>query len=208
MDDQALQRWFEQNGRILEEAYLSHEEPWRQSGFSGPVERWDACRRPIADCVTACGSFLDIGCANGFLLERLLRWTAERGLLIEPFGLDLSEKLAARARRRLPQHAAGIFVGNGFSWPPPRRFDYVRTELCYVPPELQKTYALRLLRDCVAPGGVLLVAEYRGRRDDSGRPWVDRALRSFGLPVARTTSGSWEGLELTRVACVLADAVI
>ena len=48
--------------------------------------------------------------------------------MIEPYGLDLIESLAARLWHR-EDH---IFVGNVMSWRPPFRF--VRTELEYVPP--------------------------------------------------------------------------
>jgi SAM-dependent methyltransferase len=106
MEEPKFQQWFEETGRTLDQAYLACSEPWRQSGFSGPAERWDACRRPIAECVTSPGSFLDIGCANGYLLECLLRWTAEHSVPIEPFGLDLSEKLVALARNRLPLYTS------------------------------------------------------------------------------------------------------
>ncbi len=35
-DDNSLQQWFDNTRRVLETAYLSHEEPWRQSGMSSP----------------------------------------------------------------------------------------------------------------------------------------------------------------------------
>ena len=84
---------------------IGEPEPRRQSGFSGPAEPWEACRRPIADC---------------------------RDKSIEPWGLDLSEKLVTLARRRLPSAADNLFPGNGLTWQPPRTFDYVRTELTRV----------------------------------------------------------------------------
>ena len=152
--------WFENLKDTLETAYLSHAEPWRQSGMSGPEERWVSLRKPVADCVDRSGTFLDIGCANGYLLECILRWTAERGLQVNPFGLDISEKLVSLARLRLPQYESQLFVGNAFTWQPPRRFDFVRTELVYVQAEQEKPYLERLLQLFLAPGGSLLVANY------------------------------------------------
>jgi SAM-dependent methyltransferase len=152
--------YFERVRTILETAYTAHEEPWRQSGMSGPYERWEALRRPVAECVQHSGSFLDIGCANGYLLECLLAWTAERGLRIDPHGLDISEKLLAFARARLPDHAHQLYLGNAFTWGPPRRFDFVRTELVYVPDGLEADYIGRLLAEFVNPGGRLLIAGY------------------------------------------------
>jgi SAM-dependent methyltransferase len=155
-----LDDWFLSLKKTLEDAYLSHEEPWRQSGMSGPEERWISLRRPVADCIDKPGSFLDIGCANGYLLESCLRWTAERGIAIEPFGLDISEKLLELAKRRLPQYADNFFVGNALAWLPPRHFDFVRTELVYVPAECEKQYVEFIIENHLSPGGKLLVANY------------------------------------------------
>ncbi len=178
--------------------YLRSSEPWEQSGFSGPEDRWIACRKPIADCITKAGSFLDIGCANGYLLEGVLGWTADRGLQIEPYGIDISEELVAAARTRLPDHADNICVGNGFTWNPPMRFDWVRTELYYVPNDFQKAFLNRLIALFLTIEGVLLVAEYHGR--DDAVEWESETLKEMGFRVSDTKSGYWEGKELTRVS--------
>ncbi len=64
-----LARWFDHVREVLSAAYLSHEEPWRQSGMSGPQERWATLRRPVADCMDHSGTFLDIGCANDHITQ-------------------------------------------------------------------------------------------------------------------------------------------
>jgi SAM-dependent methyltransferase len=153
-------RWFLSLKATLEEAYLKQEEPWKQSGFSGPEDRWTSLRKPVADCIDKPGSFLDIGCANGYLLECCLKWTTERNIRIEPFGLDFSEKLLGLARKRLPQYTNNFFLGNALTWIPPRRFDFVRTELVYVPAEYEKRYIEFILKNHLNPGGKLLVANY------------------------------------------------
>ena len=155
-----MEVWFSSLRRTLEDAYLKQEEPWRQSGMSGPLERWTSLRKPVADCMDKSGSFLDIGCANGFLLECCVKWTAERNIKIEPYGLDISEKLIELARKRLPQYVDNFFVGNGLTWVPPKRFDYVRTELVYVPAEYEKRYIEFIIKHDLNPGGKLLVANY------------------------------------------------
>ncbi len=160
MREEELQQWFENVRDALEAAYLSHDEPWRQSGMSGPEERWVSLRRPVADCVDHSGSFLDIGCANGYLLECCLHWTAERGIEIDPYGLDISPRLVGLARQRLPTFADHFFVGNAFEWIPPRRFDFVRTELVYVPAEYERPYLEHILEHYLLPGGKLLIANY------------------------------------------------
>lgn len=171
MDSEALKQWFETVKTTLENAYISHKEPWRQSGMSGPEERWVTLRKPVAECIDRPGTFLDIGCANGYLLECCLRWTAERGIPIDPYGLDISERLLELARQRLPAFADHFYVGNSFYWQPPglspHRFDFVRTELVYVPGEYERAYVERLLKEVVAPGGRLLVANYGEDRSDA-----------------------------------------
>ncbi len=128
---------------IFEVAYLLGDNPRAQSGFGGDDARWEVARRPIATAIDRDGTFLDIGCASGYLMECLVRWTPHH---IEPYGLDLTPAVADLARRRLPQWADRIFVGNAFTWQPPTRFDFVRTELEYVPEERQRAFLDRLLR--------------------------------------------------------------
>ena len=90
----------------------------------------------------------DLGRGNRGLRKNI----SERGLAIEPYGVDISPALAELARRRLPQWADRIWVGNAVNWRPPgaMRFDYVH-----------------ILLDCV-PG--------RGAPTWSGTTW----LRPFG----------------------------
>src|SRR5271155_5656777 len=91
--------WYDDAREHIETHYLASDKPWKQSGFSGPYERWEALPRPAANCIDRPGSFLDIGCANGYLLECLLRWSPHS---IEPFGIDISEPLVNLARSRVP----------------------------------------------------------------------------------------------------------
>ena len=202
MDEIELQKWFSSLKKELEEAYLQHEEPWKQSGFSGPEERWTKCRKPIADCVEESGSFVDIGCANGYLLECILKWTGERGLNIVPYGLDLSEKLIELAKERLPQYPENFYTGNGWLWDNPIRYDYVRTEIVYVPEHLQRQYIESIIDRYLVEGGKLLVTEYRSRRDTVNRPWIDGMLRDWGLNIAKQVSGYFDNRELTRVLVI------
>ena len=160
MDPDELKSWFDNVRHVLETTYLSHQEPWRQSGMSGPEERWITLRKPIADCIDRFGLFLDIGCANGYLLECCIKWTSERGVRIDPYGLDISAKLVELAKKRLPRFADHFFIGNSFDWIPPWKFDFVRTELVYVPAEYEGQYIERLFQYYLKPDGRLLVANY------------------------------------------------
>ena len=88
-------------------------------------------------------------------LECILRWTTDRGLQIKPYGIDISEELVTLARKRLPAYLRNIHVGNGMTWDPEIRFDYVRTELNYVPDDYQKAFVNRIIMLFLNPEGVL-----------------------------------------------------
>jgi SAM-dependent methyltransferase len=203
MNPDELRRWRAANLSVLEDAYLRHEEPWKQSGFSGPAERWERVRRPVADLLDAPGTFLDVGCANGYLMECVVAWARERGVAVEPYGLDVSPKLTQLARRRLPQYAERIYDGDALTWSPPRAFTYVRTELVYVPAEYRPALVARLLDEFVEAGGAILVAQCRGRHEPQPGPEVDAELRGLGFVVERVASAlDTDGTEGTRVALV------
>ncbi len=205
MHREELDAWFADKRRLFETAYLEGREPWQHSGFGlhslKTPAHWEAYRRPIADGVERSGTFLDVGRANGYLCESVVRWCAARAVAVEPYGLDLSEQLVALARVRLPNAADHFYAGNAWDWTPPRRFTYVRSELVYVPNALHREYARRVL-GWLEPGGSLLVAEYRARDDMRPALDVDGRLRAMGFAVESVRSGWWEGIEQTRVAVV------
>jgi SAM-dependent methyltransferase len=153
-------QWHEQIAAVIVPAYLAGEDPRAQSGSSGDDEDWTYKRRLIAEAIDGDGSFLDVGCASGYLMETLTRWCRDRGHTIEPYGLDISPALADLARRRLPHWAQRIFVGNAIDWTPPRRFTFVRTGLEYVPSRRQRALVEHLLAEVVAPGGRLIIGVY------------------------------------------------
>src|SRR5688572_10955388 len=78
----------------LHEAHcLAGTNPLQQSGFGRDACDWERFRRPVAGPIVRDGSFLDIGCANGLLMESVVAWAREDGYRVEPYGLDISEKL-------------------------------------------------------------------------------------------------------------------
>jgi hypothetical protein len=112
------------DGLALHEAkYLAGTNPRQQSGFGRDERDWERFRRPVVAPIETDGSFLDIGCANGLLMEGVFAWARADGHLVEPYGLDISEKLAELARQRLPRWRERIFVGNALFWKPPARYD-------------------------------------------------------------------------------------
>lgn len=173
----------------LEASYLTEDDPILQSGFGGGPERWRAEREPILEAVTTDGDFLDVGCANGFLLECLLKWAGERGTRLTPYGLDQGAQLIELARQRLPEYGPNFFIGNAWDWQPPRQFQYVYTLNDCVPSEFLEEYVHRLLLRVVCTGGRLIIGAYGSR--SQGRPPFDiRAfLDSRDFPVAGTAEG-------------------
>ena len=192
--------WYEQVRDLIEGAYLSSDNPRDQSGFGGDAAHWERRRRVLVEAIDRDGTILDVGCANGLLMETLVAWAAARGRRLEPYGLDISPKLAALARARLPAWADHIFVGNVIEWEPSRPFNYVRTELEYVPRPRQQGLLARLLERVVAPGGRLVVCAYRprGRRDADP---IGALLRSWGFAVSgeATAVDTTDGGVATRV---------
>jgi 2-polyprenyl-3-methyl-5-hydroxy-6-metoxy-1,4-benzoquinol methylase len=173
----------------LEDAYLASDDPIRQSGFGGGPKRWRAEREPILDAIDRDGDLLDIGCANGYLLECLVAWAAKRGFSITPHGLDLGERLIAEAQRRLPEFAANFHAGNAWDWRPARRYRYVYTLNDCAPPDMLEAYVRRLLVHVVEPGGRLIVGSYGSRSRATPPVAVAEVLESFGLNVAGRTAG-------------------
>jgi SAM-dependent methyltransferase len=171
---------------VFEQAYLASDDPRAQSGFSGDEARWESARRPILEAIDHAGTFLDVGCANGYLLESIVRWSEHR---IEPYGLDFTPALVELARRRLPQWADRIFVGDALTWERPRSFDYVRTELVYVPAERRRELVERLR----SFAGRVIVCSYGSRRRGLPADDVGAELRSLGFGVLGEVAR--EGLE-------------
>jgi protein-L-isoaspartate O-methyltransferase len=149
--------WYSTVTDALAEAYLAETDPRWQSGFDGDAELWRQARALILDAVPHSGSFLDIGAANGHLIECLALWARERGLQLDVFGLELNARLASEARQRLPGLAHQIYTGNVVDWQPPHRFTYVRTGLEYVPGGKAPALIARLRHEFLEPGGRLLI---------------------------------------------------
>lgn len=140
--DAALERgeidekgWYEAVSQLILPVHLAADTPWGQSGRDGDADSWEAARRLVVDAIDADSSFLDIGCANGYLMECVQRWCADKGLTVEPYGVDIAPELVDLAQRRLPDWTDRFWVGNAIDWThsDDLRFDVVRTGLEYVP---------------------------------------------------------------------------
>jgi hypothetical protein len=115
------------------------------------------------------GTWLDVGCANGHLLATLPGWCAERGISIQPVGLELLPALAELARSVHPGLADRIWTGTVMTWTPPRRFTCVTALDDQVPPGPLADLVACLLAEFVAPGGRLIVSSYTDSTACPGR---------------------------------------
>src|SRR5688572_13771740 len=97
-------------------------------------------------------------------------WERFRRPVAAPIDRDISAKLVELGQWRLPRWREHFFIGNAFFWEPATRFDFVRTELIYVPSARRREYAERLLEGFLASGGRLILCSC-----GSSRPEGDRA---------------------------------
>ena len=137
--------WHSAMAELIVPAYLAAPSPWEGSGKQGSAEDWEYARSHLADAIDRGGTFLDVGCANGYLLECLPHWTPHS---LDRYGLDIAPELVELARRRLPGLAGHLFTGNVMRWEPPHRFTFIRTGLEYAPHHRRAELVERLLGWC------------------------------------------------------------
>jgi SAM-dependent methyltransferase len=159
--------WHDAMAELIKHSYLAGATPYAQAGHRGNAESWQASRGFIARAIEQSGSFLDVGCASGIMMESVARWGGEKGLQIEPYGLEIVPELVELARRRLPHWKDRIVQGNIRSWAPAGDlFDMVLIRPEYAPPGRRADLIRHVFDKVVAPGGRLIVLE--GTEDRMG----------------------------------------
>ncbi|MFD1676395.1 class I SAM-dependent methyltransferase [Alicyclobacillus fodiniaquatilis] len=162
------EEWYEINKQYFTRNYLESDNPRGQSGHSEDEYHYSLSHLMILEAINKDGSFIDVGCANGYLLESLEKWT--KGLRyynIEFHGLDISEGLIDLAIKRLPDWKDRLFIGNALYWAPEeKKYDFVCVkELSYVPINKQQSFLDHLFNNYVAPKGRLLLGSYVEKRN-------------------------------------------
>lgn len=155
------------------------------SGSGGGLERWERKRRLLVRAFDHDGSWLDVGCANGLLMETLTTWASEKSLRVEPYGLELSPRIAEAARLRLPHWADRIWTGNVMTWEPQLRFDYVTVIADSVPETARRNLVERLITRFLSPTGRLIFSIYLPRPPEAPAelPPASAVLKRFGYRV-------------------------
>jgi hypothetical protein len=150
--------WHAAMAGLVAPAYLAAGNPYGQAGHSGDAVSWEASRGIIAHAIHRGGTFLDAGCASGILMESVVRWGAGIRFAIEPYGVEIVPELAELARRRLPDWADRINVGNVRSWRPAEvRFDFVLVRPEYAPRGRRAALVRHVLDHVLAADGRLIV---------------------------------------------------
>ena len=167
-------QWFAAMSEMVTQPYLDADTPWAGSGKSGTHSDWEYSRSHIAHAIDGPGKFLDVGCANGYMLESLPRWTTHP---LDLYGLDISPRLVDAARGRLPQIAGQIEVGNALSWQSAVHFDYISTNLDYVPRDRKR----ELIENLLAQTRRLIVGVFNEQIEE--RP-TEEMVRAWGFRIA------------------------
>jgi ubiquinone/menaquinone biosynthesis C-methylase UbiE len=153
--------WYGAMQDLIIPKYIAAENPRAQSGHSGDAAAWERARSLVVEGINSHGSFLDVGCANGHLMETAQSWASERGSRVEPYGVDISPEMIDLAVRRLPHWHDRFWVANILDWGSPRRFDFVHIQsLDYVPPTRRRELLAHLLTRICKPGGRLIIGPF------------------------------------------------
>lgn len=181
--------------------YLRASTPQGGSGYEGTEDEWRAARACLAVALDGLAaelgragepvSFLDVGCANGHLPASFVIWGAERGVAVDPYGIDIAPELVDRARRLHPHWADHFWTGNMLNW---RHADGVTFDLVHVlldgVPSDQFTEAITNCARLVTPGGRLLVSSYDMRPELA----AETVMTELGVQVdGRTPPRSRQG---------------
>jgi len=173
--------WHAAMAALIKPAYLAADNPYAAAGHGGDATTWEASRGFLAEALHRSGTFLDVGCASGILMESVQRWGEAKNLTIEPYGLDIVPELAQLARRRLPYWAGRIYVGNIRIWQPPdERFDFVLIRPEYAPAARRADMVGHVFNHVLQPKGRLIV--FVGTEEAETRH-VESSITNHGFTV-------------------------
>lgn len=170
--------WYDINKVYFTKLYLAQDNPRGQSGHGGDEYHYIFSHLPILEVVYKNGTFLDVGCANGYLMESVHKWAAAIGFDLQVFGVEISEGLIELAKNRLPQWHERFFIGNSFFWKPEQKFDYIHLGwLGHVPKDDERLYFEHLMENYLVGGGRMIVGPYWYENEDSKQ----KTFQNYGV---------------------------
>lgn len=138
-----------------QDAYLCKQSPLERSGFAHDLDSFLNLRSPILIAMGEKeGRFLDLGCANGVLIELLSK---NEGVRREYFGIDFVPELIEEANSRLGEicHVADLH-----NYVNTTGFEFVRFELCYAREHKMKYLVEHVIESMLCDDGVALICNY------------------------------------------------
>lgn len=189
--------WFDLNKEYYSNLYLSKDSPREQSGHRGNEFHYLYSHLLIIEAINKNGTFLDVGCANGYLLESVNRWVSGIGYNIDFYGLDISERIINFAKQRLPEWENHFFIGNALTWIPESKFDFVCIkELGYVPENDKFIFFNHLMNNYLNTKGRLILGPYWYEEDNDS---LLQSLVSWGIePSGYTEKSHYSKKNITR----------
>lgn len=182
--------WYQINMQATTKAYTSRKEPHQQCGHSGTEETWMYSRiKPLLEILNKSGSFIDIGCANGYICESLYKWTKNSPIDIEYYGMDICDELINIAKERQPIFVDNYYTGNVVDWIPPVKFDYVRAyTLNTLPKYRRKELIDNLYVNYLKSKGRLILGSYTEPADINT---VSELVQSLGYTITGYSKKSY-----------------
>ena len=179
------EEWFADHNKYFTSHYLAEKDPRGQSGHGGDEERYRYTQEMVLSSIHRSGTFIDVGCANGYLMEKLCAWLEGTQFTLEFSGLDISAELIDLARLRLPEWKDRLHVGNALYWTPIAKYDFACVrELDYVPKARRKAFFLHLANNYLAKGGRLILGP---RTEERGKLEIESEVTRWGYPPSGST---------------------
>jgi hypothetical protein len=161
--------FYKARSNYITKCYLTHDNPRGQSGHGGDEYSYMFRHLPIIECLNRSGSFCDVGCANGHLMEMTHKWATVIGFELQMFGVDISEGLIELAIKRLPEWRENFYVANRYFWKPEIKFDYIHLmEIGGYPEYDARTCFEYYMENYLADGGRMIIGPCWFDRDDEG----------------------------------------
>lgn len=83
------------------------------SVFGANYKDWKSMRHIIVNAINKDGTFLDVGCGNGFLLRCLQEWSDYK---LEPYGVDRNPEYIKQAKELFSSKSNNFLLLNFWDW--------------------------------------------------------------------------------------------